>query len=219
MPAKKQSTESKEVSEVFRAKSADNFFLFSQGITIASSTGPLLFKNCIQKFQKDCFKDLAPSLHALRNGDKPDIRRFWIERTKKSSKDADLGICLLWLIAFAKRPFLIQVCAANQKQAGIIKRRISDLLHYNYWLHDYVKIQQNKVLGKNGLGELIIESTDTMGGAHGETPDLLVLNELVHVARWAVMETHMNNADGVPQGVGDEGSGWRCADGQTPEIL
>jgi len=28
-----------------------------------------------------------------------------------------------------------------------------------------------------------------------------VLNELVHVERWPVMETHMNNADGVPQGV------------------
>ncbi len=198
---KKQSQETIEVNEVYRAKSADDFLLFTQGLIIASSVGPLLFKNCIQDFQVECFRDLAPSLQALKIGKKPPIRRFWIERTKKASKDADLGICLLWLTAFAERPLLIQVCAANQKQAGIIKRRISDLLHFNPWLQDLVRIQQNKVLSKNGLGEVIIESTDTTGGAHGETPDLLVLNELVHVARWSVMETHMNNADGVPQGV------------------
>lgn len=197
----RKTSQQKDVDEVYRAKSADDFLLFALGLIIPSSDGPLLLANCIADFQKECFQSLAPSLHALREGIKPKVRRFWVERTKKSSKDGDLGICILWLIAFAKRPFLIQVCAANQKQAGIIKRRIDNLLHYNPWLTDYVKVQQKGILSTNGMGELIVEASDVSGGAHGETPDLLVLNELVHVARWITMETHMNNANGVPRGV------------------
>jgi len=104
-------------------------------------------------------------------------------------------------MAYPVRPVLAQVCAANQKQAGIIKRRANDLLHYNPWLQNYVQIQQNKILNVNRMGEVVIEATDASGGAHGETPDLLILNELVHVARWQAMKDHFNNADGVPRGV------------------
>jgi len=46
----------------------------------------------------------------------------------------------------------------------------------------------------------VIEATDK-ASAHGETPALLVLNELVHVAKWEAMEAHYNNAAGVPRGV------------------
>lgn len=202
MPKKKTRTDKEQTQEVYRAMSAENFLLFCRGLTISTkSEGPVLFKDRIQDFQWECFKDLAPSLHALRDGETPKVRRFWIERTKKASKDADLAVCLLWLVAFVRRPFLVQVCAANQKQAGIVKRRITDLLHYNYWLHDFVRVQQNQVKSPDDLATVIIESTDNAGGAHGETPDLLILNELVHVARWSVMETHMANAQGVPQGV------------------
>jgi len=129
----------------------------------------------------------------------PPLRRFWIERTKKASKDADLAACLLWLMAFPQRPILCQVSAANQKQAGIIKRRAADLLHYNPWLQERVRIQLNRILG--AMGEVVIEATGSSGASQGDTPDLLILNELVHVDRWGVNETHMNNADGVPQGV------------------
>lgn len=196
-----KNTSAAEVTEAYRARSNSDFLLFAKGLVIASSAGPALFKNCIQPFQTECFELMAPSLHALRDGDIPPKRRFWIERTKKSSKDGDLAVCLLWLTAFAVRPFLVQICAANQKQAGIIKRRVADLLYYNSWLNDFVKIQLNRLLSQNGLAEVIIESTDAAGGAHGETPDLLILNELVHVSRWTVMDTHMNNADGVPRGI------------------
>jgi len=203
MVKKQALSERDQLEEAYRSRSAEDFLLFCLGLTIASASGPKLFRDCIHDFQLECFRDLAPALHALRDGEMPECRRFWIERTKKSSKDADLAICLLWLIAFVRRPFLVQVCAANKKQAGIIKRRIAALIHFNYWLADLVKIQQNRVISAEGeeLGQVVIESTDTDGGAHGETPDLLILNELVHVARWPVMETHMNNASGVPRGV------------------
>ena len=70
----------------------------------------------------------------------------------------------------------------------------------NEWLKKYVRVVTNKIVSVNGLGKCVIEATDK-ASAHGETPDLLILNELVHVAKWEVMETHYNNASGVPRGV------------------
>lgn len=180
-------------------RSENDLVAFLNGLIIPSASGPQPFLACMQPFQLETFKQLAPSLLAVRDGRMPPKRRFWIERTKKASKDGDLAACLLWLMAFPKRPVLIQVSAANQQQAGIIKRRASDLMHYNPWLNERVKIQLNRIKGI--LGEVVIEATGSSGAKQGDTPDLLILNELVHVERWGVNETHMNNADGVPQGV------------------
>jgi hypothetical protein len=193
--------DAERLGQAYRDACPDDFLLFTLGLTIPSAAGPRLFSSCIQPFQTRCFRALAPTLHAVRDGLTPPIRRFWIERTKKAGKDSDLACCLLWLMAFPRRPILVQVCAANQKQAGIIKRRAADLLFYNFWLNGLVQIQQNRILPTNRMGEVVVEATDTSGGAHGETPDLLVLNELVHVAKWSAMEAHRNNADGVPRGV------------------
>lgn len=197
------SSNAETVEAAYQEKSQDDFLLFTQGLVIPSATGPQLFKNCIADFQLKCFGDLALSLHAVRDGVMPPCRRFWIERTKKAAKDSDAAICILWLMVFAKRPFKIQICAANQKQASIIENRAVELLHYNPWLKDRVEIVQRVIRSRVMPREVWthIEATGRAEEAHGETPDLLVLNELVHVERWGVMETHMNNADGVPQGV------------------
>ncbi len=190
--------------EQYVEKSENDFLLFTRCLTIPSASGPQLFEDCIADFQLEFFKSIAPSLHALRDGTMPPVRRFWLERTKKASKDADLAIIIAWLMAFPKRPFKIQIIASNQKQAGIIKTRIEDLLYYNEWLKGRIRVVQNRIQGitfEKDLVKTTIEATGTAGGAHGETPDLLILNELVHVERWSVMETHRNNADGVPQGI------------------
>ncbi len=185
----------------YKRRSKSNFQVFYRGLIIPSASGPKIFDDCIAKHQIESFNVLEPSLRAVRNGTKPLIKRFWLERTKKAAKDADLAICLVWVIAFTTRPILAQVSAANQQQAGIIKRRIKSLLHYNPWLNDYIRIQLNKVISSNNLGEVIIEATGSSGAKQGDTPDLLILNELVHVEKWGVNETHMNNADGVPNSV------------------
>ncbi len=187
------------IQAAYRAASRDDFMLFVDGLTIPSATGPQLFADCMAPFQRETFAALAESIHAVRDGTAPPTRRWWIERTKKAGKDSDLAIVLLWLVAFATRPLLIQVCAAKEGQAAIIKRRAKDLITYNPWLGDLVSIQQGRIVG--GLGEVKIETTHSGKVAHGDTPDLLILNELVHVDRWGVMEAHMNNADGVPRGV------------------
>lgn len=194
--------EGHQAEAAIRKRMADDLLLFADELVIPSASGPQRFGDCMAPFQRECFEALAPSLKAVRDGVMPPMRRFWVERTKKAGKDSDLAILLLWLTVFPlPRPLLIQVSAANQKQAGIVKRRIKDILFHNPWLNELVFVQRNCVLNTKRTAEIIIEATGRPGAAHGETPDVLVLNELVHVDKWEVNETHMNNADGVPQGI------------------
>jgi hypothetical protein len=184
----------------YRKRSPTDFMLFLLGLKIPSSKGPTLFRDCIEDFQRETFESLAPSLYAIRNGTMPPRSRFWIERTKKAAKDADIAICLLWLLAFPIRPLLLQVGAADKDQASVARKRISDLVHFNPWLKDVVDIYQYKARSKNELAELEIVAAD-LSGSHGDTPDVLVLNELAHVTKKEFLENLMNNADGVPQGI------------------
>ena len=195
--------------------------LFVKGIILPSAIGPQLYNSCMADFQKETFESLAPSMHAIRDGKMPPVKRFWIERTKKSSKDTDLAVALIWLMVYPKRPFKCQVCASNSRQARIIEDRIIDVMHYNPWLNDYIEVIQGIIRNKKMHKEVWvrIEATGTAGEAQGQTPDLLLLNELVHVDQWSTMQTHWNNATGVPQGViiiltnagikGTPADGWR----------
>jgi phage terminase large subunit-like protein len=196
----------KEIEKAYIKQSEVDFLTFVRGLRIASQSGPKVFENCMALFQRICFEELASSIQALRDGRMPEIRRWWIERTKKASKDADLAIIVVWLLAFARRPFYVQVGAANKIQAAIVKERIVHLLHWNPWLNDLIEVVQWNVRSKKitsggtPLAHLDILSSDA-AGAHGGTPDLLVVNELSHVAKFEFVETLLDNADGVAQGM------------------
>ncbi len=189
----------------YQAASENNFLFFVKGLAIPAAHGPMLFgdEDCMADFQRQAFESIAPALHAVKDGKLPSCRRYWWERTKKGSKDADIACCLLWLIAFVDRPFLIQVCAANSDQASIIEDRARAIVHLNPWLNERIEIVERCIRSRK-MPKLVrcdIEATGSAGAAQGPTPDVLVLNELVHVDKWKVMEAHMNNADGVPRGL------------------
>jgi hypothetical protein len=189
--------------DAYREKSRESFDCFVRGLTIPAASGPMMFELVMADFQREFFKSIGPSLHAVMEGTMPPARRFWLERTKKTSKDGDIACCIIWLMAFGTRPILCQVCAANADQAAIIEDRARAIIHYNTWLNGYVEIVEKIIRSKRRPRTTItrIESTSSAGAAQGPTPDVLVLNELVHVDRWSVMQAHMNNANGVPQGI------------------
>lgn len=195
--------EVQQIEAAYRENSRNSFVNFVRGLTIPSAQGPRMFELVMADFQRKFFDEIAPSLHAVRDGTMPPCRRFWLERTKKTSKDADVACCLVWLMAFSERPILGQVCAANSKQAAIIEDRARAILHYNPWLANHVEIIERVIRSKHipEICKIQIEATGSAGAAQGPTPDVLVLNELVHVDRWEVMKAHMNNATGVPQGI------------------
>jgi hypothetical protein len=92
------------------------------------------------------------------------------------------------------------VVAACQDQADIVKSRADVILFFNDWLRPLVEIQRKMIVSRNKLGITKIEPTDK-ASSHGGTPALLILNELVHVSKWEAMESHFNNAAGVPRGM------------------
>jgi hypothetical protein len=203
---KMDSSQRERLFNTYKKMSEKSFRCFYRGLTIASVLGPRIFENVMAGFQRDVFESMADSLEQLRDGKMPDKRRFWIERTKKASKDADLAVIVIWLIAFARRPFYSQVGAANSEQAAIVKQRISHLLHWNPWLGEHIELVQSVVRSKkkldNGqpLAKMDIMSSD-VAGAHGGTPDLLIVNELSHMKKWEFAENLLDNADGVAQGI------------------
>lgn len=197
------------IQKAYEQMAPNNFMGFLRGLYIASQDGASraeIFENVMAGFQRLFFDGVASSIHALRDGEMPKCRRFWMERTKKASKDADLAIVLLWLIAFPRRPFYAQVGAGNRDQAGIVKSRMTVLLHWNPWLNNYIEINRMQVRSKakmqdgSPMATLDILSADA-SGAHGGTPDLLVINELSHVQKFEFAETLMDNADGVARGI------------------
>lgn len=185
---------------VYRERATHSFLDFLRGLVIPVGSNRSTLVRTLAPHQKECFESLAPNLESLAIGNVPEKRRFWIERTKKASKDTDLAACILWLLAYTKRPMYLQVGAADRDQANIIRRRMETFLHYNPWLVEHVEMQAYKVKGTSGLATLDILAAD-VAGSHGETPDLLVCNELSHVTKWEFIENLLDNADGVPHGM------------------
>lgn len=173
---------------------------------IQAGSKPVMLEDVAADFQIENFQNLAPNLEALRDGRKPEMQRCWIERTKKASKDADLGAILLWLTAFPRRPFYGEVGAASTEQAAIVKDRISVLLEYNPWLLEHLELVQSEIRSIKTRGDgrplatIKIKSSD-IASAHGGTPDILVINELSHITKWEFVENMLDNADGVPDGM------------------
>lgn len=188
------------VDRAYRELSRRDLVFWLEGLNIQGARGLVDFGETIQPFQREVFTAVSQSLQAVQAGQMPPVRKFWIERTKKAGKDSDLAMCLMWMLAFAKRPLYLQVGAADRDQAAIVKQRMELLLFVNPWLNELVHIHQWKARSANGLAMLDIMAAD-IAGAHGGTPDVLVINELSHVTKWEFVENLLDNADGVPQGV------------------
>jgi hypothetical protein len=196
-----------ELYEAVAKECKEDFWYFARSLFIDGQFGKVLFEEAKVEYQIMTFMHMAPNLHAVRDGEMPDCRRYWIERTKKASKDADLAVIVSWLCAFPTRPFYGQIGAADKVQAGIVKDRISALLEHNRWLNKYVELVNNEIRStvkrQDGrpLCKFDVLAADTSGGAHGGTPDLMIINELSHIAKFKFVEDLMNNADGVAQGM------------------
>ncbi len=177
-----------------------DFLNFVGGLVIPHETGDVTWHNVLAPHQMEVFEAVAPNLEKLAVGKMPDARRYWIERTKKASKDTDLAAMCLWLIAFTERPLYVQIAASDKDQAAIVRRRMETFVHYNPWLENYVDVQTYAVRALNSGAKIDILAAD-VSGSHGETPDLLVCNELSHVSKWEFVENLLDNADGVPWGM------------------
>ena len=181
-------------------KFATDPMAFFDALVIPSARGTQRLGDCIADFQRERFEGLIPALISIAKGEKPAIGRHWWEATKGASKDSDLAVCLLWLLAFTKRPLTCQVGAADRDQAGEMQKAAKDILRLNEWLAQRVEIQSWKVFCRATGSECEIIAAD-VAGSHGARPDVLILNELSHVQKQEFAENLFDNAAKVPHGL------------------
>jgi hypothetical protein len=173
---------------------------FLDDLRIPSARGNARFGQCMAKFQRDRFGSIISALLAVASGERPAIGRHWWEATKGASKDSDLACCLLWLLAFSRRPLAMQIGAADQDQADELRKAAKAILRLNPWLAQRVQITNWKLVCPATGSEALIIAADT-AGSHGARPDVLILNELSHVTKWEFAENLLDNASKVPQGL------------------
>ena len=179
---------------------ASNPLAFFDALAIPSASGDKPFSEVMADHQSQWFADIAPSLVAVATGKKPPIGKFWCERTKGASKDSDVACCLLWLLAFTKRPLDMQVGAADRDQANEVRKAVRDLIRLNSWLSQRVEVQAWSAVCKGTSSECSIIPAD-VAGSHGARPDVLFLNELSHVTKEEFASNLLDNATKKPHGL------------------
>ena len=182
-----------------RAFASDPLAFFSE-LVIPAAHGSARFGDCMAEFQRERFAGIVPALLSVARGEKPEIGRYWWEATKGASKDSDLACCLLWLLAFTKRPLTIQCGAADRDQAAEMQKACKDVLRLNDWLAARVEVQAWKVVCKATGSECEIIVAD-VAGSHGARPDVVVINELSHIQKQEFAENLADNAAKVPHGL------------------
>jgi hypothetical protein len=154
----------------------------------------------MEDFQRERFASLDPALIAVARGELPQCGRQWLEATKGASKDTDLAISLLWLLAFSPRTLTCQVGAADSDQADELRKAAKGILKANPWLAEIVEIQASKILNTRTESVAEIIPAD-VAGSHGARPDVLILNELTHVGKQEFAQNLLDNASKVPHGL------------------
>lgn len=178
----------------------DNPAEFQDDLVIPSAQGTRRFGNVMAGFQRERFASINPALLAVAKGEKPQIGKHWWEATKGASKDSDLAVSLLWLLAFTRRPLLVQIGAADQDQADELRKAAKDILRLNQWLASRVEVQAWKIICKATGADCSIIAAD-VAGSHGARPDVLILNEASHVTKQEFAENLLDNATKVPHGL------------------
>ncbi|MDA1050752.1 MAG: hypothetical protein O3C40_09770, partial [Planctomycetota bacterium] len=173
---------------------------FQDDLFIPSAQGTRRFGDVMADFQRERFASINPALVAVARGEKPEIGKSWWEASKGASKDSDLAVCLLWLLAFTRRPLAVQVGAADQDQADELRKAAKDILRLNPWLASRVEIKSWKISCKATSSECEIVAAD-VAGSHGARPDVLIVNELSHVTKQEFAENLLDNAAKVPHGL------------------
>jgi phage terminase large subunit-like protein len=175
-----------------------------EDLVIPSSRGMVRFGTIMEPFQREWINALAPSLAALAHGELPPIRRYFIDATKGSGKDLILALSLCYLLYFARRPMLIEIGANDQEQGTETRKSLREILRCTGWLNAliYQAVEIKATSAVNETNGVVVEILARNAfGRHGSRPDVVVINELTHIADEDFAETLADNATKMPRGL------------------
>ena len=139
---------------------------------------------------------LADCIKAVAVGSKPPYRGLWLERTKGASKDSDVGLALLWLLMFSRRPQCIELGASDKSQILETHKAMQAIVRSNPWMESRVTIRTEKIVCEATASEALFLTSDATG-SHGSRPTVTICNELTHCSSETFVSTMMDNADKV----------------------
>ncbi len=178
---------------------------FVRSLIVPTPAGARPFGEIMAPHQVEWLEILAPAFLSVSRGQVPTIGRFWIEATKGSGKDHILAALMLWLVAFAVRPLLSQVGAADQDQAAELEKSARTWLFHSAWLKARVEVIQGRIVRKGQKksddGPVCEIVAADVAGSHGGRPDALVLNELHAFTKWPFVQNMLDNASKIPGGL------------------
>lgn len=143
---------------------------------------PKRFGDVIEWWQVERNKVMVPAFEFVAglNPTYTGIKNFWYNMAKGQDKSSYLARLLNWVLAYSKRPLRCYCAAKDADQAGIIRDFMWKESEYNkHWLGKRLEFKTRVVLGKH-TGSSVEFLTSDAAGAHGKTPDLLVMDEITH---------------------------------------
>jgi hypothetical protein len=173
---------------------------FRDALTIPTGRGPARLAEVMAPFQAADFTALDRGFVALAKGERPDLGRYWLERTKGASKDTDVAVMVLWLLLFGRPGLTIQVAAADFDEADELRKTAKDIIRLNEWLSQSLEVRSTEIRNRRTESACTIIAAD-VAGSHGARPDLLVVNEITHIAKEEFVKNLLDNASKLVNGV------------------
>jgi len=174
---------------------------FRRVLFVPGARGVAICAALLADFQKKDFAALDKLFLSLCHGTQPEIRNFWIERTKGASKSSDAAVNIIWLAVFSPLMLLVQIAAGDEEQAAEIHRSVKSVLNIrqNAWIKKHLTILADRIVNKRTGTEIQILTADALG-SHGARPSLVVIDEVSHAKVWDFVDTLMDNKAKMPFG-------------------
>lgn len=144
------------------------------------------FGSIMDDWQREDFAACdAGWIDAVRGRPSQRIRRAYLERPRGHSKSTDLAVMIAWALAFAPRHISGFAAAADEEQAGLLRKKVAQVVRWNPWLEQFIEVQQKRIsnIAKHGHdgneSELVILASDA-ASSFGLTPDFVICDELTH---------------------------------------
>lgn len=167
-------------AELFRRLSSDPAE-FRKELLIDTDDGPRPLADVMDDWQALDFWSLASGWRGVvgQRVDGGGCRRAYLERPRGHSKTADLAAMASWALFASRRQLLGVAAAADQEQAGLLRKAIERLVSLNSWLAEFLEVQKFRVINPHTKSELTILSSDA-ATSYGLTPDFIIVDELTH---------------------------------------
>lgn len=143
-------------------------------------------------------------------------RRAYLERPRGHSKTTDMAVQVAWILQYAKQRVTGIAAAADQDQANLLRKAVTDLIARNPVLCPDLVSRKLAIINPATSSRLDIISSDVRS-SWGQLPDFVICDELCHWEKADLWHSLVSSAAKKPNCVlvvltnAGVGNGWHWA--------